>query len=289
MKQNSSAARSAALARVDLAVPTLLVAAAATIAFVAASLAALFEVLPLWLAAIVSTVAAFVAFTPLHDAAHQSISRHRWVNELVGRLCALPLLGPFTAVRYVHLEHHKHTNDPDRDPDHHSGRGPAWQLPLRWLTQDLNYYRIYFAVLGKRPAAERRETIVTLVTTYGLIATAIVAGYGLEVLCLWLIPARLATALLAFSFDYLPHRPHDVRAKDDRYQATAIIADEWLIPLFLYQNYHLIHHLYPGVPFYRYGLVWREREEELRARGAKIVRLTASWPTMPPADQRSAV
>ena len=29
----------------------------------------------------------------------------------------------------------------------------------------------------------------------------------------------------------------------------------------LYQNYHLVHHLHPLIPFYRYLAVWRRNEE----------------------------
>ena len=58
--------------------------------------------------AVLATVAAYVAFTPMHDAAHRSIARARWINELAGRLAIVPLFGPFPAVRYVHLEHHNH-------------------------------------------------------------------------------------------------------------------------------------------------------------------------------------
>jgi fatty acid desaturase len=36
-------------------------------------------------------------------------------------------------------------------------------------------------------------------------------------------------------------------------------------PLLLYQNYHLVHHLHPIVPFHRYITVWRRREEDYLA------------------------
>jgi fatty acid desaturase len=41
---------------------------------------------------------------------------HRWLNEVVGRVSVLPFQGCFPAYRYLHLEHHKHTNDPLKDP-----------------------------------------------------------------------------------------------------------------------------------------------------------------------------
>ena len=33
----------------------------------------------------------------------------------------------------------------------------------------------------------------------------------------------------------------------------------------LYQNYHLVHHLHPVIPFYRYVAVWRRGEESYLA------------------------
>ena len=78
---------------------------------------------------------------------------------------------------------------------------------------------------------------------------------------------------LSFSFDYLPHKPHFVLASENPYRATRLFADPLLTPIFLYQNYHLVHHLYPGIPFYRYARVWREKRDELTRRGAREERL----------------
>ena len=105
----------------------------------------------------------------------------------------------------------------------------------------------------------------------GLTVLAFLSGYGLEVVLLWLMPARLAIGLLAFGFDWLPHHPHDVRSDDDRYRATVVRPSPWLTPLLIYQNYHLIHHLYPAVPFYRYSRVWRAKEATLRPRRVRVL------------------
>ena len=106
---------------------------------------------------------------------------------------------------------------------------------------------------------------------YAVCAAVVSAGWGLELLLFVLIPARLGIAALAFGFDYLPHRPHTTPARVDRFQATAVRPSPWLTPLMLGQNFHLVHHLYPAVPFYRYGAVWRLRESALRAQGAKVI------------------
>jgi fatty acid desaturase len=209
-----------------------------------------------WLGAVLATVGAYIAFTPMHEAAHRSLAaRWRWVNELAGRLATVPLFGPFLAVRDVHLEHHKHTNDPVADPDHWSGRGPAWLLPLRWLTQDLHYYVVHLR--RDRPLRERVEVVGTLLLFVGLAVALSLAGHGLTVVLGWLVPARIAIGLLAFAFDYLPHRPHAITAKQDRYAATGLYDGRLAYVASLGQSLHRVHHLYPGVPFYRYPHVYR--------------------------------
>ena len=260
----------ALLRRPTIAWPTLalaiglLLAAAATIAL------ALLGHLPLWGGAILMTLIAYTAFTPTHDASHTSVSAIPWLNGLVGRVMGLLLMAPFPGFRLAHKLHHRHTNDDGEDPDLYSGGGNALTRPLRWLTQDLHYYVVYIRHWPARPLAERVEMVLTLAAMVTLIATLTAAGYGLEVLLLWAIPARLAIAMLAFAFDYLPHRPHTVSGHDDRYKATSNFEEPWLTPFLLYQNFHLVHHLFPGVPFYRYAAVWKAREPELRDKGAWV-------------------
>jgi beta-carotene hydroxylase len=272
-----STSQSNTLKHEAIAWPTLAVTAACLLAWLGAIAACVTGALPLWMGAAVATLAAFMAFTPMHDASHQSVipprSPLRWLNGAVGRAAGLPLFAPFPAFRYLHLMHHKHTNEPDDDPDFWSGRGPRWALPLRWLTQDLHYYVVYARRMKEREHAEVLEVWGTLAAFVALAVGLALAGFGAEVLALWLLPSRLATAALAWGFDYLPHRPHTVPARQDRFAATAIHTNWWLTPLFLYQNYHLIHHLYPGVPFYRYIAVFKERREMLLAKGAQVKRL----------------
>jgi beta-carotene hydroxylase len=208
-------------------------------------------------AVLLITLGAYAAFTPLHEAAHRAVTRKRWVNEVVGRIATLPFAGPFVVVRHFHLEHHKHTNESDRDPDHWSGRGPSWMLPLRWVTQDLHYYVLYARLLGSRPRRERIEAMATVAGLAGLVALLVATGHGREVLLYGLLPTRLAVGLLALAFDWLPHRPHDVPAKIDRFRATSAAPGRLLFLLSFGQSLHLVHHLFPAVPFYRYGRVWR--------------------------------
>ena len=79
--------------------------------------------------------------------------------------------------------------------------------------------------------------------------------------------------LLAFVFDYIPHWPYHATHAENPYQATGIrLGQEWLwTPLLLSQNFHLMHHLYPLVPFYRYQRLWELKKDELLARSPLLL------------------
>jgi len=266
----------------DLAWPTLLLGAGLPLAWLSVVALAATHLLPLWIAGPLAFVLAYAAFTPMHDASHRSVARRGWLNEVVGRLAGLPLLAPFPAFRAMHLAHHRHTNEED-DPDLWSGSGPGWLLPLRWLTQDLHYYA---RVLGGHANLGKLE-LVEIVAAVALQVAAgvlfLLAGEGWVFLLVVLIPARLATAALAYAFDYLPHRPHTIPSREDRFRATHVLAESWLTPLMLCQNFHLVHHLYPAVPFYRYELVWIDQREELVRRGGRVVSIFDRAPASEPA------
>jgi len=248
--------------------PTLLVLAAAIGCWAAGFWLGASHRVPAAVAVALATLGAYAAFTPLHEAAHRSLARSWALCEILGRVAAVPLLGPFAVVRRLHLEHHKHTNDPERDPDFWSGRGPTWLLPLRWCTQDLHYYGRVLGSWRSVGKTERVDAIVTLslYLVAGVVVTAI--GYGTAALLYWVLPARLAVTFLAYAFDYLPHRPHSVRGRDDRHRATSVIDSAVLHVLFLGQSHHLVHHLNPGVPFYRYRSIWKRERARLLELGA---------------------
>jgi len=55
------------------------------------------------------------------------------------------------------------------------------------------------------------------------------------------------------------------------HRATRIYLFPGLTTILLGQNYHLIHHLYPTIPFFRYGACFRKVRDELVTREASIL------------------
>ena len=214
----------------------------------ASSAAAASGLWPAGVTVLVNTVCAYAQFTVLHDALHRGASRLLPLNELLGYIATFILCGPYAAMRRNHLHHHAHTNDPREDPDFWVA-GETWLTTgLRCLTMLQMHYWSYLTRLRRRDSAHR-EAVATIAVIAGLHLWAWREGrLGLLVLC-WTLPAQLAVAALAFTFDYWPHRPHTQRG---RFKDTANILPAWLDPFFLCQNLHAVHHLFPQLPWYRY-------------------------------------
>ena len=50
-----------------------------------------------------------------HDCGHQSFSRHKWLNDLIGHLSHTPILVPYHGWRISHRTHHKNTGSIEND------------------------------------------------------------------------------------------------------------------------------------------------------------------------------
>lgn len=234
--------------------------------------------IPIYWCIPINAITQFMLFTVLHDASHRALSQRSWLNESLGFISALIIspLGGIRLFRFVHMQHHRFTNeDGDHDPDSWCGKGRVWTLPLRWVTLDVHYLLWYGQRWHGRPVKEKLELLLSSSAVATLIVIFSYQGHFMWLFWLWLVPSRLSTTWLALAFDYLPHYPHDVMGKDQPMRATSIKPGlSWLMtPLFLCQNYHLIHHLYPRIPFYRYPGVWKQAKTELIAAEARVM----SW------------
>ncbi len=221
--------------------------------------------IPLWLGLVINSVIGYLAFSVVHDAIHRAISTHQRLNDWVGRIAVL-LVVPYVDLalfRWGHIQHHRFANGP-RDPDRVFD-GAWWTLPLRWAFIDV-LYLVHVVRRGdqvSRPFLVRSFWYAAGVAI--VIAAIVMAGYGLQLLMLWFIPSRLIQIALGFSFFWLPHAPHDTAQQDNFTRATTLRqGHEWLLsPVLQYQNFHLIHHLYPGTPFYNNGRVYQLMKSEL--------------------------
>ncbi|MEV4420726.1 fatty acid desaturase [Patulibacter sp. NPDC049589] len=248
-----------------VAVPTLALLVVGLVAWLASTVLYVAADLAWWITVPVNAVAGYLLFTVAHDAAHRSASNRKGLNNAMGRAAApfFALHAAFPVWRFIHMQHHRFTNHDDGDdPDHYTMRGPVWQRPFRWVTIDYHYVLFYLRHVRSRPRAEQVEGVAFLLLGVVVPIALIATGNWVVWLVVLFAPSRLAIIWLAYAFDYLPHHGLHHKPKEDKMKTTRnrIGGERWVSPLMLYQNYHLVHHLHPTVPFYKYVLVWRRNE-----------------------------
>ena len=233
-------------------------------------------------ACLITGTTGYFLFSPMHDAIHSSVGHSKALNTLVGRISFFyySTFVAFELMRFIHFRHHRNANGPGDEADHIIQSGPAWFRPIKWAFLDYIYGWKYLGYWKTRPKSEKQNIIMMLLLTIVLWTLLIINGYLIELLMLWIIPQRISFFLLAFVFVYLPHLPNEVTEQEDVYRSTSNrVGMEWLLsPLMGYQNYHLAHHLYPDIPFYRMVKVWNSRLDEHLSHDPAIVSTLGLYP-----------
>lgn len=224
---------------------------------------------------ILQSFCSYVMFTILHDAVHGSIStEYKILNNVFGWISQI-WMGPtanFYAFKYLHLNHHKYVNIPGKDPDYWVSH---WEGSLKFFLYpfvDIGYWRYYIPeVLPWNPKRPGREVFIVWlyhITIFLFIIIAFKYNFGYMLILNWFIPARISKFLLAFLFDYLPHKNITITKKENKYKTThylsfSNITRPFATLILFYQNYHISHHAYPRDPFWRYKTHYKFHKKEM--------------------------
>jgi len=210
-----------------------------------------------------------------HEAVHGTLSENRRINAVLGAACAIPVLQNYSAYRVLHLRHHQHLGE-DGDPDHYANytRWTWLVFAMNWARLLVGYpvYIIAIPILGfKHGTAKARVGILTEVAATGLLV-GLVWYSPLPAAWIWHawgIPMLLINIMVNIrgmsQHTLLEH-------VDDEVQGTRSILTNPLVRYFMCnENYHLEHHLYPGVPWHQLPKVHAELEMDLRKQGAPYI------------------
>jgi len=246
------------------------------------------ETIPLLLGFVLNSGVAYAFYTVHHDATHKAISgrdpKWRWVEVACGTVAAASLGLDFRGYAANHLRHHANTNAAT-DPDL-LVKGPLWQVPLKWA------FLMTLLTIGSLPGGDRLvgALLSRMVPAFALpdsdreradgkrlrrwnqgglivLVASIPVGAFWPALLLWYLPGRIGILVLMVLFQWLPHFPFD---RTDRFGATRVTRFPGSTWLLLQQDRHLVHHLYPTIPWYRYRAAYRELRPILEANGAII-------------------
>lgn len=221
---------------------------------------------------------AFNGTVLLHEVLHGLVFTRRvpWAERLLALAYAAPCgISPTQFTRW-HLDHHAELGDPEADPKRHhlSPKRNSRLLKLAYWTPALFF--IYFRAArreAQRYDAELRRRILRerAAFTLGHLALA-VALVSLGSWGLWLRVHALPL-FVAFPVWFALNRlgqHYAIDPQDPAQWGTLMVRSPYLWDLlFLFSNYHLEHHYFPGVPAYNLPKLRQALEGFFARRGIK--------------------
>jgi fatty acid desaturase len=201
----------------------------------------------------------------LHEGTHYRLCRNRKINDWVSELVlAWPVLISARSYRANHFAHHRYLNT-DRDPDWVRRRGDQnWVFPKRpreiaiLLLGDLTGLGAVALVKLLRTVASRdtdvsRGFLTARYSYYGVVmAIALWTGTAHLLFLYWFVPLFTCLVCIFRIRSIAEHSGLGVARTP--YAGTRTTLPSFLERIFLAPNnvnYHLEHHLYPSVPFFR--------------------------------------
>lgn len=145
----------------------------------------------------------------MHNTAHNNI-RTRWLNSLVGEICALQQLVGMTEWAVAHiLYHHKYPDDPDRDPHPPEGKTFFRFIVRMKFETSMFIEKSYYEKWGKTKESQEnwQKGGLLILSTNILRASFWFFLLGPTYYLLFFIPAHLMNNLTYAHFNYYTHRP----------------------------------------------------------------------------------
>lgn len=222
-------------------------------------------------------------FAPLHESIHFTVFKTRWLNNLVAAPIGFLLLLPFQYFRVFHYAHHRHTQNPELDPE---------LLDMKPLVS--KHYRLYLTGLPtwwQSLSTIWRHAMGTVDESYieqrhhkTVIAEARIhlAGYALLLFLsllfssdalwwYWILPALLGQPLLRL---YLLAEHSGCDFSDNMLEnSRTTYTVPWLNFLAWNMPYHAEHHYLASVPFHALPALHAYTGQQVKYQGAGYYRV----------------
>jgi fatty acid desaturase len=208
----------------------------------------------------------------MHESSHNLFTRHHHIDQWIGAACGLPLMVSTFGYRKRHAEHHKHTRT-DGDPDDIEvfGKHPRALLAAYAVLFFLGGYAFLVDVplraMRSTSPAERRMMIIEAsllimvhTTAWLLIPTHIMLEG-------WLIPLLVAVQIA----NIRGVAEHGMTTAGNEFINTRTVRTNPVMSLLMCNvNYHVEHHLFPGVPWYNLPRLHEVLAPEYRKAGTSV-------------------
>ncbi|HKU46095.1 MAG TPA: fatty acid desaturase family protein [Burkholderiales bacterium] len=236
-------------------------------------------------------------FVIAHDAAHYLLYERRWLNDAVGRACAMLQGLSMCTYRVIHRMHHNNLyGELDPDTALHGGypRGRAYLV--KKLLKDLSGFtawKTYAYFLGGAPALNTRTNValrplddtsrklrdearsdrnMVIAFHIAMLGAMASSGYLLQYLVLWVLP--LVTVVQAIlRLRAIAEHGATTDFSSPLTAARTNVAPAWLEWLIFphHVNYHIEHHLYASVPHYNLPALHQALRENQVLQGAEVL------------------
>ncbi len=234
--------------------------------------------LSVWVAFPIAFLNISLSYLPSHEAQHDIYARPgeklRWLNELIGHVSVIPLVSSYRVLKMTHLEHHKHTNNPDLDPDYNvhapNALAAMWKS-LKIRNPGSEFSGVYEKTLERldpeQAGRARRDAIGINLAYLAFLFIMAATGHALEAWLLWVLPMVLALVYIRFFLAWAPHHPGD---KTGRYRDTRAFKSLFGVIGTMGMTVHIVHHLHPRIPLDRTPAAFREMRPILEARNCEL-------------------
>ena len=212
-------------------------------------------------------------FTPLHETIHGTAFRTAWLNETVAHLFGFIMVLPPRWFRYFHLAHHRHTQDPDHDPELATPKPRTFGQYL-WRLTGISYWTAAgkliicgsLAYLEGDYIPDRARAKVIAECRAFLAGYALLLGLSLwlgttVLLWIWVLPVILGQPVLRA---YLMAEHTGLPLVSNMLANSRTVFASWPV-LWLAWNmpHHAAHHALPVVPFHRLPRLTRLLKQHL--------------------------
>ncbi|MGM4922630.1 fatty acid desaturase [Tardiphaga sp. 804_B3_N1_9] len=231
-------------------------------------------------------------FMAVHEAAHKTVFTSRRLNEALGHVSSLMIVLPYEHYALFHWDHHRFTQDPDRDPELVTATIPSSDTRLAiaytGIVQLTNRIRLLVrrAVTGQAVAPwipeSKQGMVVREARIYALVYLALliasIAFSSTMLLWCWLVPLYVGQLFLR---PYLYAEHTGCERTRSAYENTRTTYTDRLTKWFTWNMpFHVEHHAYPSVPFHALPKLNAIIDERIAHRGQgyrAVTRETWRW------------
>ena len=200
-------------------------------------------------------------FAPLHECSHSTAFKSKLLNQLVMFFCGMVHLMPSIWFREFHMQHHRHTQDTEKDPElgtEHPSKIGSYIFLITgikiWIDLVKNFIRLFSGITNesyinkhnsKKVISEARIVFVIYLL---LFFVSFNLNNGI-LLYAWIIPMIIGQPFLRL-FLLAEHGLCDLTT--DMTKNSRTTKTNFIVRFFMWNmNYHTLHHYTPGIPFHK--------------------------------------